>query len=206
MSYIKTISAEQATGAVHEMYERQEDHWGYVPNYAKSFSHRPEVMARWGRLLAEIRRPLDDYRYELATLAAAAHLKHTACSLAHGGKLADMIGNDAVVAIANGKEAEVLPEADVAIVRYARAIARDAGDISAGQVDELRSKAGLSDEEIFDIAAIAAARCFFTKVLRRGRIANRMRRLLASNKELTTQLSQLGPRHQFATHQINITP
>jgi len=189
MSYIRTIAAEEATDAVHDMYKHQEDHWGYVPNYAKSFSHRPEVMARWGRLLAEIRRPLDDYRYELATLAAAAHLKHTACSLAHGGKLADMIGNDAVIAIANGNEADVLPEADVAIVRFARAVARDASEITAAQVDELRTASGLSDDEIFDIAAVAAARCFFTKVLHAvGSEPDAP--LLAANNELTTRFAR----------------
>lgn len=189
MSYIKTIPAAQATDAVHDMYEHQEEHWGYVPNYAKSFSHRPEVMTRWGRLLAEIRRPLDDYRYELATLAAAAHLKHTACSLAHGAKLANMIGSDAVIAIANGNEADVLPATDVAIVRFARAIARDASEISADQVDALRTESGLSDDEIFDIAAAAAARCFFTKVLHAvGSEPDAP--LLAANTQLTAQFSR----------------
>lgn len=187
MSYIKTILAEQATGAVHEMYERQEDHWGYVPNYAKSFSHRPEVMARWGQLLAEVRRPVDDYRFELATFAAAAHLQHIPCSLAHGGKLADMIGNDAVVAIAEGREQKVLSAADVAIVRFSRDIARDAGDITAEQVDELRTEFGLSEADIFDIAAIASARCFFTKVLDAvGSLPDEP--LLRSNEDLTTRL------------------
>ena len=187
MSYIKTIAADQASGAVHDMYQHQEEHWGYVPNYAKSFSHRPEVLARWGRLLAEIRRPLDDRRFELATFAAAAYLKHTACSLAHGGILADMIGTDEAVAIAEGREAEVLPAVDTAIVRFARDIARDAGEVSAAQVDELRSEYGLDEGEIFDIAAAAAARCFFTKIL--DAVGSKPDDpLLAANSELTKGL------------------
>ena len=59
MAFIKTTRAADAKGSVLEMYERQESAWGYVPDYAKVFCHRPEVMARWGRLLAEIRRPTD---------------------------------------------------------------------------------------------------------------------------------------------------
>lgn len=51
MAFIRTIPPQEATGAVHDMYARQEDHWGYVPNYAKVFSHRPEVLARWGACL-----------------------------------------------------------------------------------------------------------------------------------------------------------
>ena len=165
MAFIKTIPASQATGAAHDMYARQEDHWGYVPNYAKVFSHRPETMARWGRLLAEVRRPVDDYRFELVTFVVARALKHSACSLAHGDKLAEMIGKDKVIAIAEGKEAAVLSAADVAIVAFARDIARDARKITSGQVDALRNKHGLTDAEVFDIAAVAAARCFFSKIL-----------------------------------------
>ncbi len=147
------------------MYRRQQDHWGYVPNYAKVFSHRPEVMARWGRLLAEVRRPADDRRFELVTLAVALELKHSACSLAHGSKLADIIGEDNVIAIAEGREPDVLSEAEIAIMRFARDVARDARKITRGRVEELTKIHGLDDEEVFDIVAIASARCFFTKVL-----------------------------------------
>ena len=50
-------------------------------------------------------------------------------------------------------------------MRFARRIARDAAHISADEVATLRERHGLSDAEIFDIAAIAASRSFFTKVL-----------------------------------------
>ena len=151
MSYIKTISAEQAFGAVHDMYQRQVNHWGYVPNYAATFSHRPEVMARWGKLLAEVRHPIDDYRFELVP--------------AHGAKLASMLGTETVVAIADGREAEVLSDENLAIARFAQDIARDASAVTSKQVDVLRSVFGMTESEIFDIAAVASARCFFTKIL-----------------------------------------
>ena len=98
-------------------------------------------------------------------MLSAQVLRHSACSLAHGDKLAEMIGNEKVIAIAKGKEADVLSEADVAIVAFARNIARDARKITSGQVDALRNKHGLTDAEVFDIAAVASARCFFTKIL-----------------------------------------
>ena len=106
MPFIKTIRPEQSSGAVREMYEHQQEHWGYVPDYAKVFSHRPEALRRWGRLLTEIRRPTDDYRFELVTLAVAVELKHSACSLAHGKKLSELIGEADVIAIVAGREAE----------------------------------------------------------------------------------------------------
>lgn len=165
MAFIKTTRAHDATGAIHDMYRRQQDHWGYIPNYAKVFSHRPEVMARWGRLLAEIRRPADDRRFELVTFAVARELKHSSCALAHGSKLADIIGEDNVIAIAEGAEPAVLTAAEVAMMRFARDVARDASKITRGRVEELTKIHGFSDADVFDIAAIASARCFFTKVL-----------------------------------------
>lgn len=165
MAFIKTTRAREAAGDVHDMYRRQQEHWGYVPNYAKVFSHRPEVMARWGRLLAEIRRPVDDRRFELVTFAVARELKHSACSLAHGKKLADIIGADNVLAIVEGRKADVLSEAEIAMMRFARDVARDASRITRGRVEELTEIHGFSDDEVFDITAIASARCFFTKLL-----------------------------------------
>ena len=165
MAFISTTRPSDASGEVLEMYERQQAHWGYIPDYAKVFSHRPEVLARWGRLLAELRRYVSDYRFELVTTAAALELRHSACSLAHGKKLAEMIGDDAVIAIAEGREEDVLSAKDSAIVGYARSIIRNARKITSGQVEALRTTHGLSDEEILDIAAIASGRSFFAKVL-----------------------------------------
>jgi uncharacterized peroxidase-related enzyme len=165
MAFIKTIPAAEATDEVRAMYARQQAEWGYVPDYARVFCHRPEVMARWGRLLAEIKRPVDPRRLELATFAAAHELRHSPCSLAHGAKLADLMDKETVLAIADGREEEVLPPAEAAIVRFARRIARDASKITFGEVEALKTIHGFSDAEVFDIAAIAAARSFFTKVL-----------------------------------------
>ena len=165
MSFIDTIPPAQADGEVRAMYERQQGAWGYVPDYARVFSHRPEVMARWGRMLAEINRPVDPRRMEMMTLAAALELGHSACSLAHGAALARIIGKDAVIAIARGAEHAEITAAEQAMMRFARRVARDASRITADEVDALRRLHGLSDAEIFDITAIAASRSFFTKVL-----------------------------------------
>jgi len=164
MSYIETISPDEAEGAVLEMYEHQQRHWGYVPNYAKSFSHRPEVMERWGRLLAEIRRPLDPRTFELVTFAAAHELKHTSCSLAHGKALTPFFSNEQVCAIAEQDDLSFLSEAEREMVRFSRKVARDAAAIDAADVQRLKDS-GLDDATIFDIAATAAGRAFFTKIL-----------------------------------------
>jgi len=164
MAFIDTVKPSDSEGEVRAMYERQQQAWGFVPNYAKVFSLRPEVLARWGRLLAEIRRPMDDRRFELATFTAAHELRNSACALEHGKQLSRFIGPAAVVALGEGVAGAELSDAEHAIAAYARKIADDAASVTADDVAGLRGH-GLSDAEIFDIAAAAAGRAFFTKLL-----------------------------------------
>lgn len=164
MAFIETIPADDAQDEVRAMYERQQASWGYVPNYAKVFSHRPEVLARWGRLLAEIRRPMDPRRFELVTFAAAHELRNSACALAHGKALTRFFPPAEVQAMAAGGDAPGLSPAERAMMDFSRKVARDATAVTQADIDELRA-CGLSDPEIFDIVATSAGRAFFTKLL-----------------------------------------
>jgi uncharacterized peroxidase-related enzyme len=164
MPFIDTVAPKDATDQIRAMYERQQSFWGFVPNYAKVFCHRPEVMTRWAQLIAEIKRPMDPRLYELATFAAALELRSSACALAHGKKLSEWLEPADIRAVARDDGAEALSDADRALVSFARKVARDASRITAGDVAALRTR-GFSDADVFDIAATAAARAFFTKVL-----------------------------------------
>ena len=164
MSFIDTIPPGDARDGVAAMYRGQQDSWGYVPNYARVFSHRPEGMARWGALLTEIKRPMDRRRYELATFAAAHELRSSACALAHGRVLREFFDDATLIAIAEQREHEVLNDAEQALVRFARQVAGDASRVTPEQVAALKAH-GYGDAEIFDIVAAVAARSFFTRVL-----------------------------------------
>ena len=163
-AYIQTISPAKAHDNVLAMYERQQAAYGYLPNYAKVFSHRPEVLERWGKLLAAIRRPIYARRFELITFAAAQALRNAYCSLAHGKALTSFFKADEVRTIASNTQSEVLTDAERAMMQFARQVATDASKITSKDTSTLKSH-GFSDEEIFDIAATAAARSFFTKLL-----------------------------------------
>jgi uncharacterized peroxidase-related enzyme len=164
MAFIDTISASWVTGDAFAMYDRQQRHYGYVPNYATVFCHRPEVMRRWGELLAAIKRPMDKRRFELATFVAAHELRSTLCTLAHGKALLAFFSPEDVIAIARGEVPQSLSAADAALVHFARAVASDASAVTAGDVAALKGH-GYSDAEVFDIAAAVAGRAFFTKVI-----------------------------------------
>jgi uncharacterized peroxidase-related enzyme len=164
MAFIKGVTPSEATPDVRAMYARQQSAWGFIPNYAKAFSLRPEVLARWGQLQAEIRRPMENRRFELVTFAAALELRSSACALAHGRKLTDFFEENEVQALAEQGWIPALTDAERVMIAFSRKIARDASKITSGDVDALREH-GLSDAEIFDIAATAAGRAFFTKLL-----------------------------------------
>jgi uncharacterized peroxidase-related enzyme len=164
MAFITAIPVAQASGDVRAMYEKTQAAHGFVPNYAKVFSHRPQVLTAWAGLLASIRTNLDTRRYELITLAAARAMRHSYCMLAHGSVLRrECYSADQLTAIAKNTATAGLAPADVAMMAFAETIARDAGAIREADVRALREH-GFTDAQIFDIAATAAARCFFSKL------------------------------------------
>ena len=77
MAFIETIPPEKAVGVLRELYEQDLQKHGFVPNYSRAWSLRPEVLAAWRQLLAAIRSHMDARRYELVTLIAAARLRCT---------------------------------------------------------------------------------------------------------------------------------
>lgn len=164
MPFIKTVPPADATGAVREMYERQQTKFGYVPNYAKLFSHRPEVMRLWADLLTGIRRHLDRRRFELVTLAAAHSLRNSYCALAHASALGEFHGPEEICAVLDGSDTEALSPAERAMVAFARRVAAEPEAVDADDVAALQAH-GFADDEIFDIVATVAARAFFTRLL-----------------------------------------
>jgi uncharacterized peroxidase-related enzyme len=136
---------------------------GYVPNYMRLFAYRPAAYAAWKQLIGAVKGPMDERRYELATLAAARRLRSSYCSLAHGKVLAERFFTPVeVVAIAGGTHP--LDEVDTAVMEFAAKVAADAASVTPADVERLR-ELGLSDEDVVDVALTAAARAFFTKML-----------------------------------------
>jgi uncharacterized peroxidase-related enzyme len=158
MTFIETFPEPQLDDPARDVY-------GYVPNFVALFSQRPEVYAAWRALLGAIRADMDDRRYELATVAAAKQVRSSYCMLAHGSVLMkDFMDADQVQAVMADHRSAGLDEVDVAVMDLAEKVADDAGSVTQADVDRLRGL-GLSDPEILDVVATAAARCFFTKIV-----------------------------------------
>lgn len=164
MTFITTVSEDAAEGETAEFYAGAKDEFGYLPNFIQVFSHRPDVLARFDALLDSIKEHMDPRRYELVTIAAAKELRSSYCMLMHGAVLMrDHYSADELREIAEDPEASGLDETDKAIMRFARKVVRDATSVSEADLAPLRAQ-GLTDPEIFDISAAAAARCFITKL------------------------------------------
>jgi len=71
MPYIHTVSLEEATGTLKEIYDEQIHKLGYIPNYHKVFGLRPEVSLAWRNLQGTIRSNMRLRRFELVTFAAS---------------------------------------------------------------------------------------------------------------------------------------
>jgi len=164
MAFVEFIAPDQASQEARQMYDRQADFFGYLPNYATVFGLRPEIMSLWAHLQSGIKAHMPLRRFELITLAAAHELRSSYCCLAHSKNLLTMFTVPEIRSIVLADGEGVLSESEMAVVRHARLVARHAEQVTSADIDRLRD-AGFDDGEIFDITAAAAARAFFTKLV-----------------------------------------
>lgn len=161
--FIQTTREAEAQDKLREIYESDRKSLGYVPNHARVFSLRPEVLEAWRAFQGAIRKNLRLKRYELVTLAAAQALNCRYCLLAHGAILnKNGVSVDQLRAILTDFHDAGLDRAEVAMMEFAQKIARSANEITQADVDALRAL-GLEDVEILDITLTSTMRSFASK-------------------------------------------
>jgi uncharacterized peroxidase-related enzyme len=164
MSFIQTISEQQAEEPVQRLYGKLKGNLNYLPNYARVYCYRPAVMEDWSTLQKTLQSTITHRRYELVVLAAARAINNSYCSLAHAKILMrKYYSENELLAIINDHAQSPLSEADHEMMRFASQVAADSSKTSQQDIDRLKAL-GFSDAEIFDITACAAARCFFAKI------------------------------------------
>jgi uncharacterized peroxidase-related enzyme len=165
MTYTETVPEAEATGVVATMYATSREQFGHVRNLTQALSLAPDIAAAWMQLNETIKARMELRRYELATIAAARRLRSTYCAHAHGSVLLEQFMEaEALRALMADHHDAGLDPVDVAIMDYAEKIVDDATSVTEADIERLREH-GLSDTEIVDVAAAAAARCFFSKLL-----------------------------------------
>lgn len=166
MTFIHTVPEDEADGEVADLYDEDRQAMGYVANYTKAFSRRPQVVSAWQQLAGTIRDGMDLRRYELVTLAAARRLRSSYCSLAHGKVVLDkgLLSRDELRRTVEDHRSAGLDDVEVAVMDLADKVAADATSVTEDDIARLRDL-GCSDTDILDVVLAAAARCFFSKVL-----------------------------------------
>ena len=163
LMFIQTIPEAEAEGKLGAIYEGDRQSMGYVPNHAKVFSLRPDVLEAWRAFQGSIRKNLRLRRYELVTLAAAMELKCRYCLLAHGAiLLKNGVSTDQLRKILTNFRDAGLEPAEVAMMEFAQKVIRDASGITLSDIDVLRAL-DLEDVEILDITLTATMRSFASK-------------------------------------------
>ena len=161
--FIQTIAEEEAEGKLLEIYEGDKKNLGYVPNHARVFSLRPDVLEAWRVFQGSIRKNMRLRRYELITLAAAIALNCRYCVLAHGAILIkNRVSVDQLRLILTNFNEAGLEHAEIAMMKFAQKIVRNAYEITQADVDALRAL-DFEDTEILDITLTATMRSFASK-------------------------------------------
>jgi len=164
VTFIKTIPEDEAQGGTARLYDAICEEMGHVPNFVRAFGHRPEVLEAWETLLGKIKETMPFRRYEIATIGAARAIRSSYCMLAHGSNLMrDGMSPEDLGTLARDGGGAGFTEAEEAIFAFAAKVAREANTVTQADIDGLRAH-GLTDPEIFDVAAAAGARCFLSKV------------------------------------------
>lgn len=158
MPIIRTVSPEEATGPVAQVYDAMQQAIGFVPNGIRAMSASPHCMqAQAGHI---------QYYMGHATLpgpmlAAIRYLVagHTDCEYCIGMNMGMLMqaGIDRAQIEAAREDTELLPfdERDKAMVRLAMKVVHDANGITAGDLDTVRDL-GWNDQEILEVIHHAA--------------------------------------------------
>ncbi|WP_422741467.1 carboxymuconolactone decarboxylase family protein [Micromonospora sp. WMMD754] len=137
---------------------------GYVNNLTRVWCWRPDVLASFQAVRAELLGDSGLSAREVAVLVAAtaAARGDAYCALAWGARLADLSDEATAADVLGGADGE-LSGREAALAGWARQVVRDPNATTEDDVRSLRD-AGLSDREIFEATTLIAFRLAFSTV------------------------------------------
>ena len=144
---------------IRETYEKNREKLGFVPNVFRAYSRRPEHFRAFMQYHdALMRAPSGLSRAEREAIVVTVSSENLCqyCMTAHGAALR-ILGKDPILAeqIANNWRTADLPPRLRAILTFASRVNERGFAASDEEIDGLRA-AGFSDDDIWDIAAVAA--------------------------------------------------
>ena len=126
------------------LYAEERESLGYVPTHSRVMAMNPAANRAFEALVGSVATPMGTRRYELVTLAAARGTGSRHCRLAHGVKALKVFDEAQLERIALDYTDAGLSDAEVAMMRFAEHVARDASGMTDADSLALR-KAGVTD-------------------------------------------------------------
>ena len=166
-----------------KLFAKANERIGFVPNVFRAYSFRPERLRSWFTHFKSLHEPtdnLDAAEREMIAVAVSMANGCLYCLVAHGAALREALG-DPVLAdrITLDHRRAGLDERRTAILDYAVKLTRTPLDVEPADLDRLLAL-GLSREEIWDVAEIAAMYNFTNRMaMATGMLPNREYHALA---------------------------
>lgn len=162
--YIRTVSSEEATGEIADIYGGEIESMGLVTEATSCWTARPDMLGPVEHLLHHIRDgfSLGLLNFRLITLIAAKHIPSSYCSHMYFRSCSKLMDREQVLAVQRDYRNAGLTAQQVEMLAYAEHIARDASKIRQSDIDRLRA-VGLTDVNIADIALAASFRSFMSR-------------------------------------------
>lgn len=164
MTILRTISDDEATGVVAELYEADRASLGYVASHTRAMALNPEAVRGFEAVVRSVVGSLGMRNYELVTLAAAKALGSRACRLAHGRKSLAYLDAGELLRVARDHRTAGLSPTEVAMMDFAERMSTDSASMTEADAAELRAH-GFTDRQIVDIAVAAGARNLYSRAL-----------------------------------------
>lgn len=159
ISWLRVPAEDEVPGEVKELWAAPLEKLGFVPNVQRIFALRPGHLLRWWSHYDELMRGESGLtkaqREMIAVVVSAANRCHY-CVVSHSAALRKLTGDPALVdTLATSHKYAALEPKERAMLDYAVKLTEESHRCTEADVEALRA-AGWSDEEIFDIAQVAA--------------------------------------------------
>jgi uncharacterized peroxidase-related enzyme len=159
LSWLEVPPDEEIPDEVKELWETPLERLGFVPNVMRIFALRPDHLLRWWSYYDELLRGASGLskaqREMIAVVVSAANRCHY-CVVSHSAALRKLTGDPVLVdTLATGYRHASLEPAERAMLDFAVKLTAASSECSEEDVQRLRD-AGWSDEDVFDIAQVAA--------------------------------------------------
>lgn len=164
MSDAGFLASPEPSPAIQGLFDEDIADVGYVMNVSRLWAHQPTTVDALfdvaAKALAD--QGISFRQRAILVSACASALGDSYCSLAWGSKLAGVAGDDLAGGVLRGDD-DRLTEAEHALARWARQVARDPNATSKTDVQALRD-AGFTESQIFAVTVFVAVRIAFSTV------------------------------------------